>query len=190
VLAFAVFGLFLRVPADRRRIEQDLRALHGVSRAPFRVPLVPADQHADPAEPVCQARNPSVAGGEIELLVVQRIIRDVHLPVDAEQRAVGVDDRGGVVVEPGPAARTAKRSPPRRAASRSAWNASVLGPGIDSGKRTGRDPRSGRSTGAKQLLGADDVRARLGRLFRQRERLLQIWPRALPRHTRAAGARG
>jgi len=41
-----------------------------------------------------------VARREVELLVVKRVVRDVHLPVDAQQRTVRVDDRGGVVVEP------------------------------------------------------------------------------------------
>ena len=39
-----------------------------------------------------------VAGREIKLLVEQRIIGNVHLAIDAEQRAVRVDDRRRVVI--------------------------------------------------------------------------------------------
>jgi hypothetical protein len=42
-----------------------------------------------------------IAGGEVILLVEQRVIGDVHLPVHAEQRPVGVDDRGRVPVDAG-----------------------------------------------------------------------------------------
>ena len=50
---------------------------------------------------VCHAAKAEVAGREIEFLVVQRVVGNVHLAVDAEQRAVGVNDGGGVVIEPG-----------------------------------------------------------------------------------------
>ena len=45
-----------------------------------------------------------VAGGEVVLLVIERIIGDVHLAIAAAERAVGVEDDGRVVVEPGGAA--------------------------------------------------------------------------------------
>src|SRR5687767_5389158 len=40
-------GLLGRMPADRRRIEEDLRAHEARDPRGLRVPLVPADQHAD-----------------------------------------------------------------------------------------------------------------------------------------------
>ena len=42
-----------------------------------------------------------VARGEVILLVEQRVVGDVHLPVDAKQAAIGVDDRRRVPVEAG-----------------------------------------------------------------------------------------
>ena len=41
-----------------------------------------------------------VARREVELLVVERVVGDVHLAVEAQQRAVGVEDDGRVVIEP------------------------------------------------------------------------------------------
>ena len=40
-----------------------------------------------------------VAGGEVELFVVERVVGDVHLAVDAAERTIGVEDGGGVVVD-------------------------------------------------------------------------------------------
>ena len=40
-----------------------------------------------------------ISGREVELLVVLRIVGDVHLPVFAEEPAVGIDDGRGVVIE-------------------------------------------------------------------------------------------
>ncbi len=51
-----------------------------------------------------------IARREIKLLVEKRVVRDVHLAVLAEIGAVGVDDRGGVVVDAGAfASRRARR---------------------------------------------------------------------------------
>ena len=44
--------------------------------------------------------EPEIPRREIELFVVLRVVRDVHLPVLAEVAAVGVDDGGRIVVEP------------------------------------------------------------------------------------------
>ena len=41
-----------------------------------------------------------VARREVKLLVVERIVRDVHLAVTAHQRAVRVEDDGRVVIKP------------------------------------------------------------------------------------------
>jgi hypothetical protein len=42
----------------------------------------------------------AVAGREVVLLVEQRIVRNVHLAIDAEQRPVGIDDRSRVPIDP------------------------------------------------------------------------------------------
>ena len=46
------------------------------------------------------AWKPEVAGGEIVLLVIKRVVGDVHLAIKAAKRAVAVDDDGRVVVDP------------------------------------------------------------------------------------------
>ena len=77
----------------------------------LRVPLVPADQHTDvgvaglPDAESTRALLIAVVGSvrvarrEVELLVEERIVGDVHLPIRAEERAVGVDDGGGIPVD-------------------------------------------------------------------------------------------
>src|SRR5208337_1799982 len=40
-----------------------------------------------------------IAGSEIKLFVIERVVGNVHLAVDAAERAIRVEDRGRVVVE-------------------------------------------------------------------------------------------
>ena len=42
----------------------------------------------------------AVARCEVVLLVEERVVRDVHLAIHAEQRAIGVDDCRRVAVDP------------------------------------------------------------------------------------------
>ncbi len=53
---------------------------------------------------VSKALETQVAGREIELLVVERIVGDVHLAVDSAQRAITLQERHCIVIEPGRAA--------------------------------------------------------------------------------------
>ena len=99
VLRRAELRLLRRVPADRGGIEQDLGALESGEPRGFGEPLVPAHQHADLCPPHREALEPEIAGGEVVLLVVERVVGDVHLAVTPTQRAVRVDDDGGVVVQ-------------------------------------------------------------------------------------------
>src|SRR6185312_17404564 len=104
---------FLWVPADRGGIQKYLRAHETRDARGFGIPLVPTDQYPDRREPRAEytkARRRTrfivlihLAGREIVLLVIERIVRDVHLAVHAEQRAVRIDHRGRVVVETGAA---------------------------------------------------------------------------------------
>ncbi len=61
VLGYAEFCLFSRMPADRRGIEKQLCALQGGEPRAFGIPLVPADQRADPAE-WCRRPKPRSPG--------------------------------------------------------------------------------------------------------------------------------
>ena len=101
MLPGAVPFFFARMPADRRGIKQNLRPLQRRETRAFGIPLVPANQSAD----LCVFRLPrfetEIAGCEIELFEVQRVVGNVHLAVDAEQRTVGVDDRRRIVIDAG-----------------------------------------------------------------------------------------
>ena len=98
-LGLAELGLLGGVPADRGRVEQDLGALQGGEAGGLGVPLVPADERADLCEARGEGLEPEVAGGEVVFLVIERVVGDVHLAVDAAERAVGVEDDGRVVVD-------------------------------------------------------------------------------------------
>ncbi len=50
-----------------------------------------------------------VAGGEVELFVIERIVGDVHLAIQPQERSVGVEHGGGIVIKPGGAALEQRR---------------------------------------------------------------------------------
>ena len=132
-------------------------------RAPSGIPLVPADQHADAAVARVEVGEAEIAGREIKFLVVERVVGDVHLAVDAEQRAVGVEDRGGVVIEAGGAALEQRGDDRPRQFARPAC------PALRStGRESARRDRTvviflaAKILRAKQLLEADDLRAARG----------------------------
>ena len=91
--------LLVRVPADRGRVEEHGGARERGEARAFRIPLVPADQRADAARPRVEGAEAEVAGREVELLVEERVVRDVHLAVQAERARRRVEDDRGVVVE-------------------------------------------------------------------------------------------
>src|SRR5579859_3403703 len=85
--------------AGRGRVEDDLGA--GQAERPpalGEVPLV-ADVHADPAHRGVEHRVAEVPGAEVVLLPEALHLREVVLAVLAEEGAIGVDDRSGVVVD-------------------------------------------------------------------------------------------
>src|SRR6476620_1998810 len=86
------------MPTDRRWVKQDLGAAERGQPRRFRIPLVPAN--ADPNLPVLRGPRlePEIARREVKLLVVGRIVRDMHLAILPEVLAVRIDDRGGIVV--------------------------------------------------------------------------------------------
>src|ERR1043166_5877035 len=92
MLICAIFRFLLRMPTDGGRVKKNLSALHRSEARPFGIPLIPADQDADFAVACLPGAEAEVARWAIEFLIVERIIRDVHLPVDAEHRPVGIDD--------------------------------------------------------------------------------------------------
>ena len=75
----------------------------------FGIPLVPADEHADPAVARVPGLEAQISGSEVELFVVERIVRDVHLAILAQVGAVGIDDGRRIVVHSGRAALEQRR---------------------------------------------------------------------------------
>src|SRR5690348_15095818 len=103
------------MPTNRRWIEKDIGAEERCDSRGLRIPLVPADQYAnvrelrlpnpeparllgDVADRVDAVVRRRVARDEVILLVEERIVGDVHLPIHAEERSVGVDDGGRIPV--------------------------------------------------------------------------------------------
>ena len=82
----AEFRFLRRMPADARGIKNHLRAAQRHRARAFRIPLVPANLHADASVLRVERRKSQVAGREIEFLVVKRIVRNMHLAVFAEKR--------------------------------------------------------------------------------------------------------
>src|SRR5665213_2861341 len=82
ILALAKLDLLAWMPADRSGEEQRLGTLQRCDASSFRIPLVPANERADGASGGLLRQEPKVPGGEIELLVVERVIGDMHLAID------------------------------------------------------------------------------------------------------------
>ena len=101
VLRFAVFGFFFGMPADCSWIKEHLRALERSQPSAFGVPLVPTNQHANFAITCLPCPKTEIARREVELLIIERIVRDMHFAVNAQQRTVRVDHGGRIVVNAG-----------------------------------------------------------------------------------------
>ena len=96
--------LLVRVPANRRGVEKHGRAPQRHQPRRLRIPLVPADERPDAPDARVESPKAEVARSEVELLVVGRIVRDVHLAIQAHHATVRVDDGGAVVIDAGGAA--------------------------------------------------------------------------------------
>src|SRR4029077_13265192 len=83
----------------RRRVENQIGAVETEGAPALGEVAVVADVHADLADGGVEDRIAAIAGTEVELLPEAVHVGDVLLAVLAEIGAVGVDDRGGVVVE-------------------------------------------------------------------------------------------
>ncbi len=103
-LCRAEFRFFVGMPADAGGIENYLRAAEGGDARAFGIPLVPADLHADSTVLRLEVGESEIAGGEIKFFVVQRVVGDVHFSIFAEEAAVRIEHRAGIVVNAGSAA--------------------------------------------------------------------------------------
>ena len=94
------------VPADGRGVYQHVGSRQRHQAGGLRVPLVPAHQQAQLADPGLDRAKTveftaGIAGGEVEFLIETRIVRDVHLAIKARTAVARVHHQGGIVVEPG-----------------------------------------------------------------------------------------
>src|SRR6202035_1162383 len=101
VLGHAELGFLGGMPADGGGIEEHGRALERGESRSFGKPLIPADQRAQAAGGGVEGAESQIAGGEVELFVVQRVVGDVHLAVEAAQGSVRIENGGGVVIDAG-----------------------------------------------------------------------------------------
>ena len=76
ILRRAELLLLRRMPADRRRVKQHFGALQRSQPRSFGIPLIPAHQRADTAKGCIDCLETEIARREIELLVIQRIVRE------------------------------------------------------------------------------------------------------------------
>src|SRR5580658_3876187 len=97
-LCRAVLRFLGRMPADGGRVKEDVRARNRREARGLGIPLIPADQHAEASEGRIEIHEAEIAGREIEFFEIERVVRDVHLSIDALELSVGADDGGGVVV--------------------------------------------------------------------------------------------
>src|SRR5579859_3408738 len=92
------------MPADGGGIEKNIRPAQAAKARAFGIPLIPANQNADPAVARVEVGETQIARREIKLLVVERIVWDVHLAIKPEQRAIGVEHYRRIVIKTGGAA--------------------------------------------------------------------------------------
>ncbi len=103
ILRRTEFFFFARMPADCRWIKNNFRTAQRRQSRRFRIPLVPANADANFSPLGCPCLKSEIARREIKFLVIKRIVRNVHLPIFAEQLAVRVDNCGGIVIQAGAA---------------------------------------------------------------------------------------
>src|SRR3954465_14958009 len=86
------------MPAYRGRTEDDLGAGQGGEPGTFWIPLVPADERAHASIVRIESLEAEVPGGEVKLLVIERIVGNVHLAIEPEDLAVGIDHHRCIVI--------------------------------------------------------------------------------------------
>ena len=91
------FGM---MPTNGRRIEQYLRAAQGEQTGRFWIPLIPADADAQLCKVSFRDGKAEVAWREVELLIVQRVIRDMHFSITAYHTTVDIEGDRRVVIQP------------------------------------------------------------------------------------------
>ena len=108
ILTLAKLLLLAGMPADRGREEKGLRTLERSDPSAFRIPLIPANERPDGSRGGVLGQEPQVSRREVKLLVVKRVVGDMHLAIDRSDivRRGGsvVENRSGIVIKAGCAA--------------------------------------------------------------------------------------
>src|SRR5579884_262272 len=99
MLDYAEFGFFVGMPADGCGIKKDICALQSSQPRAFRIPLVPADQR--PHAPIFSIKSleSQIARSEIKLLVIERIIRNVHFAIKAFGASISIQHHSSIVIK-------------------------------------------------------------------------------------------
>src|ERR1035437_2512287 len=103
MLRLAEFSFLRGMPSDGRWVKQNACSLQSREARGFGIPLIPADERAELSGGRVESLEAEIARSEIKLFVVERIVGNVHLAVDAAQCAIGIENRGRVVIEAGSA---------------------------------------------------------------------------------------
>src|ERR1019366_4167742 len=104
MLRFAELGLLRGMPSNSGRVKKNAGSLQCSKPRAFGIPLIPADQRAEFSGGSVEGFEAKIAGSEIIFFVVKRIVGNVHLAINADERAIGIaagiKDRDRVVIEP------------------------------------------------------------------------------------------
>ena len=116
-----------------------------------------------------------ISGSEIVLFVIEGIVRDVHLAINAAERPVGVKDRGRIVIDPGRSLFEKRRHQNHMVAARRGRQFLCSGPGyrFSQVKQCCVFPLA-EILRLKKLRQAHDMRAAPGRVRNPIEGLLQV----------------
>ena len=90
--------------ADSGGVDKHLRSTKGHGTGGLRIPLIPAYKHSKGTHGCFYGLEAKVSGGEVEFLIEEGIVRNMHLAVGAGNASVLLQDYCGVVVDAGGAA--------------------------------------------------------------------------------------
>ena len=102
-LALLFFSAIVRVKTDGGGVDQQISTGQSHQARRFRVPLIPAHQHAEGADGGDNRRKTEITRGKVEFFVIARVIGDVHFAVATGDAAILFQYDSGIVVKSRPA---------------------------------------------------------------------------------------
>ena len=88
------------MPANGSRIKQCQSPLQRCKTRTLWIPLIPADQRCNCTKLGLKRLETLITGRKVKLLVIGRIIGNVHLAVNTQATAVGIKNQNAIVVHP------------------------------------------------------------------------------------------